>query len=421
MQELLYNISIFLYHFFIQLAAFFNQKASLWVQGRRNWKTQYTQDWRNINNNNSLCVWVHCASLGEFEQGRPIIEALKKENPGIKILLTFFSPSGYEIRKNYALADYVCYLPIDSKSNAQAFIKIFQPSLAIFVKYEFWVHYLKTLYLQDIPTFLISAIFRRDQIFFKKYDTLFKDLLPKFRHIFLQNQASATLLEKLHLKNFSVAGDTRIDRVAQIAAEAPTFPAVDNFVKDAPILVAGSTWPPDEAILLPFINEYLPDDWKVIIAPHQIDESHLVNIEKILNKKTIRYSLIINKEEINAQILLIDNIGMLSSLYRYGRMAYIGGGFGAGIHNTLEPIAFGLPVIFGPKYQKFEEALYLTKYGGAFTIENINNFKKIFKLLQEADFYEKSSKIAHQYITENRGASVKILDFIKQHELLLQR
>ncbi|MDX1940109.1 MAG: glycosyltransferase N-terminal domain-containing protein [Saprospiraceae bacterium] len=418
MLELIYNIGIKLYHFYIQFASLFNPKAKLWVAGRKSWQTRYAQDWQQINSKNAPIVWVHCASLGEFEQGRPVIEALKKENPAVKIILTFFSPSGYEIRKNYPSADYICYLPIDSKANARIFIELFQPTLAIFVKYEFWTHYLYTLERQGIPILLISAIFREHQLFFKSYGKLFRDLLPRFWHIFLQNQASAALLESLNLHNFSVAGDTRIDRVAQIAIEAPTFPIVDSFAKNACILVAGSTWPPDEAILLPFINENLPADWKLIIAPHQINEQHLQQIEQGLEKEIIRYSQATTEIAEKVKVLLIDNIGMLSALYRYGRIAYIGGGFGAGIHNTLEPIAFGLPVIFGPKYQKFEEAMQLTKRGGAFAIENTEAFKMIFESLQQSNFYEKTASTARQYITENRGTSAKILDFIKEHKLL---
>lgn len=419
MLQFFYDIGVNIYTLSIKIAALFNKKAKLWVAGRRQWQRRYQEAWTLINPKQVATVWIHCASLGEFEQGRPVIEALKKQYPNIKILLTFFSPSGFEIRKNYDFANFICYLPADSPSNALNFIEIFQPHLAIFVKYEFWVHYLNTLYKKGIRTLLISAIFHQKQPFFKPYGGNFRELLPKFHRIFVQNQSSIELLQRLGLKNYVLSGDTRIDRVAKIAEEAREFPVVQAFAEKHYILICGSTWPPDEAILAPFINTYLPKNWKVIIAPHQINESHLHNIEKSLQRKVIRYSKVSTQNADEAQILLIDNIGMLSVLYQYGRVAYIGGGFGTGIHNTLEPITFGLPVIFGPKFQKFEEAIQLTQRGGAFSIKNLADFKIIFQALEEAFFYQQAATTARQYVQENRGATAQILDFI-QHEKLLQ-
>lgn len=415
---LLYNLGIQFYLFAIRIASLFNAKAKSWLAGRRNWRERYAREWQAINPQQAPMVWVHCASLGEFEQGRPVIEQLRRDFPQVKILLTFFSPSGYEIRKNYEQADFVCYLPLDTKRNALDFIQLFQPTLSIFVKYEFWLHYLQALHQRGTSTLLISAIFRQHQVFFKPYGKLFRQLLPRFRHIFLQNQASATLLEKLELKNYSVAGDTRIDRVLQIKENAPDFPIVAAFAEGKKILVVGSSWPPDEAVLLPFINENLPPDWKVIIAPHEIGASHLQQMEKQIAKPLMRYSNATPQNASQAQILLIDNIGMLSALYRYGRIAYIGGGFGAGIHNTLEPIAFGLPVIFGPKYEKFEEAIFLTKNGGAFVIENEMELATIFQKLQPVSAYQSASKTAFQYILNNKGASHVVIEFIRQNKLL---
>jgi len=415
---LLYNLGIQFYLFAIRIASLFNAKAKSWLAGRRNWRERYAREWQAINPQQAPTVWVHCASLGEFEQGRPVIEQLRRDFPQVKILLTFFSPSGYENRKNYEQADFVCYLPLDTKRNALDFIQLFQPTLSIFVKYEFWLHYLQALHQRGTSTLLISAIFRQHQVFFKPYGKLFRQLLPRFRHIFLQNQASATLLEKLELKNYSVAGDTRIDRVLQIKENAPDFPIVAAFAEGKKILVVGSSWPPDEAVLLPFINENLPPDWKVIIAPHEIGASHLQQMEKQIAKPLMRYSNATPQNASQAQILLIDNIGMLSALYRYGRIAYIGGGFGAGIHNTLEPIAFGLPVIFGPKYEKFEEAIFLTKNGGAFVIENEMELATIFQKLQPVSAYQSASKTAFQYILNNKGASHVVIEFIRQNKLL---
>lgn len=416
--RLIYSIGIQFYIFGIYIASFFNTKARLWLQGRRNWQVHFAADWQQLNPNHQPCVWVHCASLGEFEQGRPLIEQLKVEYPQTKILLTFFSPSGYEIRKNYAHADYVCYLPADARSNALIFIDLFKPTLSIFVKYEFWYHYLMVLYQKHVSILLISAIFRENQVFFKWYGGLFRGLLPTFKQIFTQNQASANLLQQIDLQNFIVVGDTRIDRVLKIAQDAPSFPLIEVFAKNYNILVIGSSWQPDEAILLPFINKKLPTDWKVIIAPHDIAESHIRQIEQALNIEKIRYSNANSDNVITAKVLLIDNIGMLAALYRYGKMAYIGGGFGAGIHNTLEPIAFGLPVVFGPKFQKFEEAVYLTQHGGAFVIKDLSDFQAAFDSLQDETSYEKAAAIAKSYIIDNQGATQQILTFIKNNELL---
>ncbi len=417
MSKFLYDLGIWLYLFMIRIAGISgNAKAKRWTNGRWQWRQRFAQDWAKINPHQSLTIWVHCASLGEFEQGRPVIETLKQQYPACKILLTFFSPSGYEIRKDYPYADYICYLPLDNKSNALAFIEIFKPHLAIFVKYEFWFHFLNSLHQKQIPTLLISAIFRKEQLFFKSYGDVFRQLLPQFAHIFVQNELSGKLLQQLNLTNFSVAGDTRVDRVSQIAAGAPVFPIVQTFAENHQILICGSTWQPDEAILIPFINHHLPAGWKVIIAPHQIGEGHLQQIEQSLQKIVLRYSQATPESGTEAQVLLIDNIGMLAALYRYGRIAYIGGGFGVGIHNTLEPIAFQLPVIFGPKYKKFEEALQLTAKGGAFSIKNLDDFQKVFESLAVDDNYRQAAAIAHTYILENRGATAKILHFITDKE-----
>ncbi|MFN7117945.1 MAG: 3-deoxy-D-manno-octulosonic acid transferase [Saprospiraceae bacterium] len=418
MTKILYNIGIQAYTSGIKIAAFFNPKAKQWLAGRHRWQQRYRADWQRINPERKPCVWVHCASLGEFEQGRPVIESLRNIYPDVKILLTFFSPSGYEIRKNYAQADYVCYLPADKHANALTFIDLFQPKLSIFVKYEFWYHYLHTLQKRGIPTLLISAVFRHNQLFFKWYGGLFRRLLAGLTHIFTQDQASANLLQQLHLQNFTTAGDTRIDRVVQIARQATAFPIIQTFSNNYKILIIGSSWQPDEAILLPFVNQYLPDDWKVIIAPHDISANHIQQIEQGLQIPYLRYSKMTQENSGGVKVLIVDNIGMLSSLYQYGRIAYIGGGFGTGIHNTLEPITFGLPVIFGPKFQKFAEAVQLQQQGGAFAIEHLAQLRAQFDFLQDEAQYLQASYIAKQYVLENQGATAKIVEFIQKQDFL---
>jgi len=420
---LIYNFAVRLYSYGIWLASFFNKKAKLWIEGRKGIFEQMKTQLKTTNHEqgarswersritaNKNIIWMHVASLGEFEQGRPIIEKLKEKYPAYKILLTFFSPSGFEIRKNYELADHVFYLPPDYQKNASRFIEIVNPKLVIFVKYEFWYHYINTLQSKAIPTLLVSAIFRPSQLFFKGYGGLFKKLLAGFEHIFVHNKASFQLLKKHHYNKITLAGDTRVDRVAAIALQAKRFEIIEKFVQKNKILVCGSTWPPDEAVLTDFINK--TDHWKIIIAPHEIKESNIKRLLKLLPENIIRYSKADEKSVPDQKILIIDNIGMLSSLYRYGTVAYIGGGFGKGIHNTLEPIAFGLPVIFGPKYKKFEEATTLVENGGSFTISNSHDFTNIMNQLDDANFYNKASEKAQDYIEENRGATEKIMDHI---------
>ena len=359
-------------------------------------------------------IWIHAASLGEFEQGRPLIESIKKKHLNQPILLTFFSPSGYEIRKNYKHADNIFYLPLDTKSNAKRFVEIVEPKLAIFIKYEFWYHYINELHLKNIPIYSISAVFRPSQIFFKSYGNWFQKMLRRFEHIFVQNQSSLDLLLKYEIKNASLTGDTRVDRVWDICQKARIFPIIESFATQKPILIAGSTWQPDEVILADFCKKNTPLSFKIIIAPHEIDEAHIESILKIMpsNLNIVRYSKAKNHNVAVADILIIDNIGMLSALYRYGKWAYIGGAFGSGLHNTLEPIAFGLPVIFGEKYQKFEEAQWLVENGGGFTINNLEGFENTIEQLQQEGSYKKASQKASKYIEENRGATKKIRELI---------
>ena len=412
----LYNLLIFFYVQVIKIFAIKNAKAQKWCKGRVNWQSKLIE---GLNKPKSKTLWIHCASLGEFEQGRPIIEAVKKVYPNTFILLTFFSPSGYEIRKNYDLADYVCYLPADTPKQAKQFINIVQPELVIFVKYEFWLNMLKVLKQKNIPVLLTSAIFRENQIFFKWYGGLWRNALYGFKHIFVQNEDSATLLKAVQIKNFIIGGDTRFDRVVEIANQFKPIPEIERFCNKSYVLVAGSTWLADE-ILLSKLATHFPK-WKIIIAPHEIDESHLTNLEKTF-PKTCRFSSLVNlsiKELEHTQILIIDNIGMLSKLYKYANICYVGGGFGAGIHNILEAAVYGNPVLFGPKFKKFEEAKALINVGGAFSIQDekslINHFSDLTK---NATLLENAAANAGAFVAQNAGATNLIMNYIKQIDVL---
>jgi 3-deoxy-D-manno-octulosonic-acid transferase len=410
----LYNIAIQCYVLGIRVASLFNPKARQWLDGRKD----VFKDLAAIGFKDShSLVWIHAASLGEFEQGRPIIEQLKKEYSDCKILLTFFSPSGYEIRKNYDLADYVTYLPIDSKRNAQRFINLVRPQLAIFIKYELWFHFLNELQNAKIPTLLISALFRKNQFFFKSYGRWFKPVIAGLDHIFVQSESAGQVLRQHGISNFSVTGDTRIDRVVRIREEKKSFPIIEDFIKNSPVLICGSTWPADEEIIQHFINKN-PKKWRYIIAPHDISPARINYIENLFQIKSIRYSKAKGANLSDFDLLIIDNIGMLSSLYQYGKVAYIGGGFGKGLHNTLEPITFGLPVIFGSNYQNFEEAKWLVENGGGFSVNSSSGFSKVLNRFEDESYFLQCSEKAKFYIQKNKGATQQIMDFIRSNQLL---
>lgn len=424
----LYNIALLLFHFSIKIAALFNPKAKQWVEGRNDIfskiQTALSTKSEIRNPKSPKRLWMHVASLGEFEQGRPIIEQLKQRTTDkgqgtidrIEIILTFFSPSGYEIRKDYPLADHVFYLPLDTAANAQRFLDVVKPDMVIFIKYEFWYHYLNTLKQRNIPTLLVSGIFREKQ--FSKlnpYSYFLKKMLACFTHFFVQTPPSVYLLKKHDFNNVTLAGDTRIDRVAMLPEEARTFPLIEKFVGDAPVFIGGSTWQPDEAVISPLLQDERFKKWKFIFVPHDISETHIKRLERSLPLPSIRYSALIMPEIRNPTptILIIDNVGMLSALYRYGTVAYIGGGFGKGIHNTLEPIAFGLPVLFGPKFQKFEEAIRLIETGGGFSVANPKELLDKMFFLSENPNYIAASDAAKNYLNENRGATDKVLTYIE--------
>jgi 3-deoxy-D-manno-octulosonic-acid transferase len=406
---LLYNLLLRLYYVLVLVASISNSKAKKWIQGRRGLLSKMAKD---ISSEDEI-VWFHCASLGEFEQGRPVIEAMKQQDPSIKVLLTFFSPSGYEVRKNYEGADYIYYLPLDTYFNAVKFVRIAHPKVAIFVKYEFWFHYIQALKKQEVPTYVISAIFRPDQVFFKWYGGLFRLMLRSYRHLFVQNQQSEDLLKTIGISNVTICGDTRFDRVAQIAKNAKQLPLVEALVGQQPCIIAGSTWPEDETLLASYIKQH--PELRMVVAPHEIGKGHVQEIMgKLSGVKVARYTQTNIEEAAKAQVLVVDTIGILSSIYRYGQVAYIGGGFGVGIHNTLEAATWGMPVVFGPNYHKFQEAKDLISAGASFSISNETELSKVFdNLLGDSNALESAAGAAKRYVAANIGATQSIISKVE--------
>jgi 3-deoxy-D-manno-octulosonic-acid transferase len=407
----------------IRVASSWNPKARLWINGRRN---IFTLLEKNLSNSGGKTIWMHCASLGEFEQGRPLLEAIKDAYPTCKILLTFFSPSGYEIRKNYAGADFVCYLPADSKKNAQRFLQIIRPELAIFIKYEFWYHYLTQLKENNIPTLLVSAIFRDSQPFFKSYGGFWRKMLSCYRYIFVQDSNSFELLRNIGFeKNAAISGDTRFDRVIAIAENEINLPIINTFCKNQDVIVAGSTWIEDEEVIDHYANNH--PEIRFIIAPHEIHEVHILEVEKLF-RNAVRYSSLTENmpekklAEIlsGKHILIMDNMGMLSKLYYYATVTYVGGGFGgAGIHNILEAAVYGKPVLFGPVNQKSREAQDLQELGAAISIQSAIELEKNLNILfTDKDKCKALGKLASGYVYKESGATMKIIAFIQENRLL---
>jgi len=402
----MYNIFIFIYKFGIFIASFFNEKARKLRKGQSEALAVLKE---KVDSNKSY-VWFHAASLGEFEQGRPVMEKLKQTHPETNILLTFFSPSGYEIRKNYAGADVISYLPLDTAANVRWFLNSVSINKAIFIKYEFWPNYIQQLKLKQIPLYSISAIFRPDQIFFEWYGGWYRKLLQSFRHIFVQDESSLKLLAKFGFSNASVAGDTRFDRVADLAAQAKTIPLVEAFVQGADkVIVAGSTWPKDEELLVRYLK--LHPEVKMILVPHEIHTAHIMGISKLLDGNFVRYTDATAENVLTTNCLVVDTIGLLSSIYRYANIAYIGGGFGVGIHNTLEAAVWNVPVVFGPNYQKFREARNLISIGGGFSI---SSYEVLEAQLEELFRNHEAGKKAGEYVKLNTGATELILSEIKR-------
>jgi 3-deoxy-D-manno-octulosonic-acid transferase len=404
----LYNIFIFFFVLGIRVASLFNEKAKLWVTGRKS-ITEKIEEALTGKHDKKKIAWFHCASLGEFEQGRPVMEEFRKAFPDHRIFLTFFSPSGYEIRKNYPGADHVFYLPADTPGRAAKFINILSPDIVFFIKYEYWYNYLAILKQRGIQTYMISAIFRPSQPFFKWYGSWFRKQLNNLTWFFVQDEDSVRLLIKIGIRQVSVSGDTRFDRVSAIVQQKKPVNRIPEFCADSPVILAGSTWPEDEKILLPVILEN-KEKLKFIIAPHEVSEERIDGLMSLLGTGGLRYSQAGGKNTGEASVLVIDSIGILASLYQYAYIAFIGGGFGVGIHNILEPAAFGVPVIFGPNYERFREARELIGAGGATSVKNEEEFHKVFSSFAENPVErDHASRICSTYVASHKGATAHIM------------
>lgn len=407
--SLLYYLGVKIYYFLAWVFSLFNDKARLFVQGR---KGIFKELEANIHRGDRI-IWFHCASLGEFEQGRPLIEEIKSRYPDTQILLTFFSPSGYEIRKNYQWADYVTYLPLDTPRNAKKFLEIVQPEKVFFVKYEYWYFFLRELHRKNIPVYMVSSLFRKNQMFFQPYGKWFRKMLFYFNHIFVQNQASFDLLANYGIKHVTVSGDTRFDRVKKIAEKAEPISLIENFRDDHFLIVAGSTWPKDETILIYHFRSTAVS-YKLIIAPHEVHTGRInALMEKFPEGQALKLSEADESNIRKVPVLIVDSMGLLSSLYLYGDVAYVGGGFGKGIHNILEPATFGLPVIFGPNHQKFKEASDLKNDGGGFAIDAYPSFSKLIDgFINDREKVRQAGHVSKQYVEDNTGVTEIILSQI---------
>lgn len=419
---MIYNIVIYFVLWGIAIASLFNEKVRKMWRGER----EAFKILKQKVDPNAKYIWFHAASLGEFEQGRPLMERIRKDYPQYKILLTFYSPSGYEVRKNYEGADIICYMPVDTRLNAIRFLRLVRPVMAFFIKYEFWSNFLHILKHRNIPTYSVSSIFREDQVFFKWYGRSYAGVLKCFTRFFVQNEESKRLLEGIGITAVDVVGDTRFDRVLQIKEAAKQLPICEAFrtgvassqSADVPhhdfkVFVAGSSWPPDENIFIPFFNEH--KDWRLLIAPHVIAEEHLKLILSLIKgKKVVRYTQTTPEEAADADVLIIDCFGLLSSMYNYGDVAYIGGGFGVGIHNTLEAAVWNMPVIFGPNNKKFQEAQGLLKSGGGFEINNYEDFSGLMSsLMNDETFLKQAGDKAGAFVAHLAGATDKVLASVK--------
>lgn len=406
----LYNILILIAGFVLKIVALFNKKIKLFIDGR---KQTFFKLQQAIGESDEV-IWIHCASLGEFEQGRPIIEKLKLKYPTKKVVLTFFSPSGYEVRKNYENADVVCYLPLDTVQNAKKFLKIVHPQLAIFVKYEFWPNLLKELKIGNIETLLISGIFRENQSFFNWYGGWMRKSLTTFSHFFVQDENSKKLLNSINFKNVTVSGDTRFDRVFEITQQNNKLPFIAEFIDNKYTLVAGSTWKEDETMLVDYINNKASENEKFIIAPHNINANDIAELKNNISKKVVLFSEKDNKNLFDYQVFIIDTVGILTKIYSYSNIAYVGGGFTkTGVHNVLEPATFGIPILIGPNYHKFNEAIDLVKNKACFVVANSKELSlHLEKFFQSDEMRLKTGERAKKQVVDKTGATAKILEFI---------
>ena len=404
----LYNLIVHISWFHLKILAFFSSKIKLFVLGR---KDTFSVLEKSISKNDNV-IWMHVASLGEFEQGLPIIEKIKIKNPSHKILVTFFSPSGYEVKKNTSAADIVTYLPIDTKKNAKRFIATVNPKLALFIKYEIWPNLLRELQKNNIPALLTSAVFKKEQIYFKWYGKFMRRSLSTFTHFFIQDENSKSLLHSIKLSNVTINGDTRLDRVSEILERNNSLPFMETFKKDQLCLVAGSTWPEDETILVDYINNS-PKGIKYVLAPHAIKPEKIMGLASSILKKTAIFSKIDEKTLADQEVLIIDNIGMLTKIYSYANIAYVGGGFATGLHNTLEPAVFGIPVLIGPNHDGLKAEEELISQKGILSIHDTWSFGELMKkLLESPEFIKETGEINAKYISKNKGASLQIIDYI---------
>ena len=423
MVSFLYNGAVGAYFLAIRLAALFNSKARRWVAGRRELSKDIPDALARIPRFESRKrIWMHCASLGEFEQGRPVLEGLREKNPDLVILLSFFSPSGYEAVKEYRVADAVFYLPEDNRRNARWLVATLHPHLVLWVKYEFWRHFINALHTQGIPVLLLAGLFRKQQPFFRFYGAVWRDMLKGFRFFFLQNEASASLLQGLGIRSMVVCGDSRFDRVLEIARSQEPLPGIGEFCGNRFVLVAGSTWPNDEQILLPYVSAH--HDFVLIVAPHEIDRARMLQLKSRFPGAMLHSEFSAGGYKTDPQhgsrVLIIDSMGLLSRIYRYGQIAYVGGGFNrGGIHNVLEPAVYGMPVVFGPVYQKFSEAVELVHRGVGLPVANAEDFRKVMdQLRNNPDLLRKKSEDAAAYVKSRGGATKVILDYIAENRLL---
>jgi 3-deoxy-D-manno-octulosonic-acid transferase len=405
----LYNLVVSIAAFFLKIVALFSPKIKLFTEGRKNVFAILEEKIKPTDKT----IWFHSASLGEYEQGLPVIEKIKEKYPAHKIIVTFFSPSGYEVRKNNNVADVTVYLPLDTKSNAKKFLKLANPELAFFIKYEFWLNYLKELETSKTPTYLISGIFRDNQMFFKWYGGFYRKALKAFTYFFVQNESSKEKIEAIGFHNVIVSGDTRFDRVNAILERDNTLDFIENFKNNKSTIVIGSSWPKDETLLAEYINQ-APDDVKFIIAPHNIKSDQIASLKSQITKSTVLFSEKQDLDLSNYNVFIIDTVGLLTKIYSYGTIAYVGGGFGnPGIHNILEPATFGIPIIIGPNYSNFAEAVELVSLKGCIVINTSNDLKEGFdRLLDDKDFFEEKSRICRSYIQDNKGATNTIMNIV---------
>lgn len=405
--RLLYHIGIHIFYVLVKIASLRNSKAKLWINGRKGQLNKIRETFDGA----AETVWVHCASLGEFEQARPLIKEIKKRYPNKKIILTFYSPSGYEVQKDFKGVDMVSYLPLDTRLNAKRFVKYVNPQQVFFIKYEYWFNFLSALKKRNIPVYFVSAIFRPDQLFFKKYGQWYQKMLMMVTHFFIQTDDSAKLLDSIHITNYTVCGDTRFDRVANIVENVKPLDVVENFINGDPVIIAGSTWKAEEALLRQYIrkNQHV----KLIIVPHEIENGSVDRILEQYGDLAVRYSQAHKGNNKNRQVLVVDCYGLLTSLYQYGKIAVVGGGFGVGIHNILEAATYGMPILFGPKYERFREAIDLVEQNCAFPVNNVEEFNTVMNyLLQHPETTQKIADMAAAYVVKNVGATRKIIEAV---------